>query len=333
MPTTVRVSVVCISFAILVPGSVARVMLAATLLVVAVGCGAGGVDAEPAPLRTRATFGSSGRSLGQFQYPRGLAVDPLREVLYVVDKSARVQRWGFDGEPQLQWRMPRWDNGKPTGLGVSPDGNVFVADTHCHRVIAFDPDGRELMRFGSYGSGPGQFIYPTDVAFGAEGRIYVSEYGGNERICVFSPAGEFLFSFGGPGSEVGQYSRPQSMAFSADGTELFIADSCNHRIVVVDPQGRPLRVIGGPGRGLGELAYPYDVMVLQDGSLLVCEFGNNRIQRFGSDGQSRGVYGRVGSGEGELQYPWAVDGVGETIFVLDSGNNRVHMIRPRAISH
>ena len=315
------------SHAIPVPVCVARIVPAASLLVVIAGCGAGGGDAEPAPLETRFTFGSPGRSLGQFQYPRGIAVDPVRRVLFVVDKSARVQRWSFDGEPQVQWRMPSWDKGKPTGLGVSPDGRVFVADTHEHRVIAYDADGRELMRFGRYGSGPGEFIYPTDVAFGPGGNVYVSEYGGNERISVFTGDGEHLFSFGEPGAEVGQYSRPQSMAFSADRSELFIADACNHRIVVVDPRGNPLRVIGTAGRGPGELAYPYDVCVLDDGTLLVCEFGNNRIQRFSADGRCLGVYGRAGSGRGELQYPWGIDGAGETIFVLDSGNNRVHVIR------
>jgi DNA-binding beta-propeller fold protein YncE len=297
--------------------------------VAALGAGAGCGQTDPddvAPLRTRSVFGASGRSLGQFHYPRGIAVDHDRRLVYVVDKTARVQRYGFDGEPQLQWRMPQWDNGKPTGLGVSPDGRVFVADTHYHRVIAYDNEGRELMRFGRYGSGPGEFIYPTDVAFGPEGRVYVSEYGGNERVGVFSAEGKFLFSFGGPGSGVGQFQRPQAMAFSADLGELYIADACNHRIVVTDPEGRPQRALGGPGRGAGLLAYPYDVMVLEDGTLLVSEFGNNRLQRFSTGGQCLGLYGRVGSGEGELRYPWGVDGTNEKIFVLDSGNNRVQVI-------
>ena len=86
-------------------------------------------------------------------------------------------------------------------------------------------------------------------------------------------------------------------------------------------------MIGAAGRGPGELAYPYDVCVLDDGTLLVCEFGNNRIQRFSTDGRCLGVYGRGGAGGGELQYPWGIDDSGEAIFVLDSGNNRVHVIR------
>jgi sugar lactone lactonase YvrE/ABC-type Fe3+ transport system permease subunit len=307
-------------------GRLTVLLVCAGALASGAGCRHTDPDHVP-PLATRSVFGTSGRSLGQFQYPRGIAVDPQRQVVYVVDKTARVQRWGFDGEPQLQWRMPQWENGKPTGLAVAPDGRVFVADTHYHRVIAYDGGGRELMRFGRYGREPGAFIYPTDVAFGPHGRIYVSEYGGNERVSVYSPEGEILFAFGGPGAEVGQFRRPQALAFSADLEELYVADACNHRIVVTDPQGRPLRVLGEPGRGAGQLAYPYDVVVLDDGTLLVCEFGNNRLQRLSRQGECLGLYGRVGTGEGELRYPWGVDGVEGTVFVLDSGNNRVQVVR------
>ncbi|MHC4447076.1 MAG: hypothetical protein ACYSXF_04740 [Planctomycetota bacterium] len=43
-----------------------------------------------------------------------------------------------------------------------------------------------------------------------------------------------------------------------------------------------------------------------------------------------GIYGRVGPRPGELQYPWGVDGTEDRVFVLDSGNNRVQVIRSPA---
>ncbi len=308
-------------------GASSPAIVAVACTVLLAGCDSRGEG--PQPLRPRQTFGAPGLSMGQFQYPRGIAADPERNVIYVVDKSARVQRFGFDGRAQLQWRMPESDLGKPTGLGVSPDGDVWVADTHYHRVIVYDPEGRERFRFGSYGGDAGQFIYPTHVAFGRDRRVYVSEYGGNERIQVFTPQGRFLSSFGGPGPDVGQYSRPQALAFSADGSELFIADACNHRIVVTGPEGLPRRVIGRPGRGPGELAYPYDVAVMADGTLLVCEFGNNRVQHFAPDGRSLGMAGQPGAGPGQLHSPWGVVASPEAIFVLDSGNNRILLLDPQ----
>ena len=40
-----------------------------------------------------------------------------------------------------------------------------------------------------------------------------------------------------------------------------------------------------------------------------------------------GLYGTFGTGPGQVQYPWGIDGSGQRIFVLDSGNNRVHLLR------
>ncbi len=302
---------------------------APALLLLAAVTGLGGCgdrDAAAArPLPAVLVFGSSGLSLGQFNYPRGIAADRQRGRLFIVDKTARVQRFDTQGIPELQWRMPEMELGKPTGLNVAPDGNVYVADTHYFRVIAYDPSGTELLRFGRYGEGPGEFIYPTDVEFGPAGRLYVSEYGGNDRIQVFEPDGTYVFEFGGFGSGTGEFNRPQSMVFDEERRELFIADACNHRIVVVDAEGRWLRSFGEAGREAGQLLYPYDLVLLPDGTLVVCEFGNNRLQQFTRDGRSLAVMGRLGAGPGELKYPWGVDLLEDRLFVLDSGNNRVQV--------
>lgn len=302
----------------------------AALAVIVPALGLAGCTRDPAetrPLDPRLVFGTTGTALGQFSYPRAMAIDRERGYLYVVDKTARVQRFGLDGVAQTSWRMPEKENGKPTGVSVAPDGRVFVADTHYYRVIAYDPDGNEVMRFGSYGDGPGQFIYPTRVAFAPDGRLFVAEYGGHDRIQVFAPDGTYLSEFGSFGAEIGQFDRPQTIAFSPDGAEIYIADSCNHRIVVTDPDGNVRRSFGGAGTAPGRLHYPYGFTFLEDGTILVAEFGNNRLQRFAPDGAPLGLFGRLGTGEGELRYPWNVASDDGLVYILDSGNNRVQVVR------
>lgn len=301
----------------------ASLVIATAMLLV--GCEQG--DGTDLPLDVQRAFGSPGSSMGQFAYPRAIDVDAKHGFVYVVDKLARVQRFGLDGHAQLQWRMPEMANGKPTGVSVAPDGRIFVPDTHYFRVIVYDSEGNELLRFGEYGQGPGQFIYVTDVAFGPQDRIYVSEYGGNDRIQVFDAMGKYLFELGGYGLQLGQFRRPQSMVFNPQKTELFVTDACNHRIQVFDPSGKFLRAFGTAGHEPGQLMYPYGMTMLADGTLMIAEFGNNRVQRMDQHGASLGVFGRVGRGAGELQYPWAVAATDEEVFVLDSGNNRVQVIR------
>jgi DNA-binding beta-propeller fold protein YncE len=179
---------------------------------------------------------------------------------------------------------------------------------------------------GSYGEGPGQFVYPTDVLFGPNGRLYVSEYGGHDRVQVFDVEGAYLFEFGHHGPERDGFNRPQSMALGAGGTEIYIADACNHRIVVTDLEGNVLRLLGEAGRGQGDLLYPFGITVLPDDTLLVVEFENHRVQQLTPQGESLGIWGGLGNQPGRLQSPWAIDHDGSSVFILDSRNNRAQVM-------
>ncbi len=270
--------------------------------------------------------GAPGRAPGLFETPRGLALDPAGHVFYVVDKTARIQRFGFDGRFQHLWPMPESQVGKPVGLSVAPDGRIYVADTHYHRIIVFDPEGEELQRFGSFGTGPGEFVYPTDIAFGDDGTIFIAEYGTNDRIQVFSSDGTWLRTIGRSGRGDGGLARPQSIALSNDGTELFVADSCNHRISVFGTDGTWRRHLGSAGHDPGEFNYPYGLQVLDDGSLLVSEYGGDRIQVVApDDGRSLGSWGGTGFIKGRVHMPWGVGAADGRLFVLDSGNSRVQI--------
>jgi ABC-type Fe3+ transport system permease subunit/DNA-binding beta-propeller fold protein YncE len=287
------------------------------LCILAPGCGK---SSEPKEI-----WLETGASDGQVVYPRGIAYSPHDDTFFVVDRMARVQHFDRDGKFLNGWRMPEFGLGKPVGLSVGPDDNLYVPDTHYHRVIVYTPKGEELRRFGSLGTQPGQFIYPTDLAFDEKGNLFVSEYGDHDRIQVFDPLGHFLYQFGRFGQGDGEFSRPQSMLID-DGL-VYITDACNHRICVFKTDGAWVRNMGKLGSGPGELRFPYGLDQDREGHLIVCEFGNNRVQKLDKiTGRSLGTWGSGGREPGQLAYPWGVIvDRKDRVIAVDSGNNRLQV--------
>lgn len=284
-----------------------------------------GCEHQPAPHVGAIAFGHVGLGPGGFSYPRAVSVG-AGQIVAVVDKSARVQLFEADGVFLRSWNLPEMAAGKPVGVHVGADERVYVADTHYHRVVVYDLEGRELARFGEEGRGPGQFILPTDVARDADGNIYVSEYGGNDRISVFSPDYRFLYAIG-EGEVAGKpLQRPNGIDIDAR-QRLWVADSVNHRVVCFDLHGKVLAAWGTMGRDPGQMRYPYDIACLPGGQILICEFENNRLQWFDEQGRSLRTWGAQGRNVGELWAPWGVAaGPDGRIYVVDALNNRIQIL-------
>jgi DNA-binding beta-propeller fold protein YncE len=267
----------------------------------------------------------TGAGDGQVVYPRGITYSPNDDTFFVVDRMARVQHFDRKGRFLNGWRMPKFDYGKPVGISVGPDGNVYIPDTHNFRVMVYTPAGQVVRQWGERGTGPGQFIYPTDVAFDEHRNVFVSEYGDHDRVQVFSPEGKFLYQFGSFGTGDGEFSRPQSMVI--DHGLVYITDACNHRICVFKTDGTWVRNMGRVGSGPGEFRFPYGLDEDAEGNLIVCEFGNNRAQRIDkATGRGLGTWGTAGREPGQLAYPWAVMvDRRDRVIVVDSGNNRLQV--------
>jgi tripartite motif-containing protein 71 len=62
--------------------------------------------------------------------------------------------------------------------------DIVVADSYNHRVQIFDAEGNFLHKFGSDGSGDGQFSFPKGVAISKAGNIIVTDYN-NHRVQIF----------------------------------------------------------------------------------------------------------------------------------------------------
>ena len=223
-------------------------------------------------------------------------------------------------------------------------GTCTSPTRHYGRVIVYSPDGEELYRFGGSGEGPGQFVWPTDVVVLDDGRVLVSEYGAgpsgnNDRVQIFRREdGEMrvVGEIGSFGTGPGEFRRPQSMAVV--GETLWVADAAGHRLLAYDLEtGAYERSIGDGGASdlPGRFRFPYGLAVDGGGNLIVTEFGNNRVQVVDpATGESLATWGRFGGRPGELKYPWAAayDARRGRAVVVDSGNDRLQVIRPPAIA-
>ena len=273
-------------------------------------------------LDVSSVVGGPGRSDGSFDYPRAMAVDRRSGDIYTIEKSGRVQRLDSTGRPLGSWQMPRIERGRPTGISVAPDGTVWVADTHEHRIMVYEPDGTWLRSFGEYGFDEGQFIYPTDVAFDADGLVYVSEYGGNDRIQVFNSNGTCIRQIGGPGSS--STLRSTAIDGHVPGWGSLRGRYAEQAISVL------ISSPGCGGRSSGRCGPDHPgalwISMTPSGDLLVSDTGSHLVVRLGVSGDVLDHGGGWGWDEGQLRDPWAVEFFDGTILTLDSGNNRIQKI-------
>ena len=73
---------------------------------------------------------------------------------------------------------------RPTGVAVSCEGNIIVADRDNHRIQIFTCDGKFLHKFGCKGCSDGQLNDPHGLAVTKDGCIVVADFR-NNRVQVF----------------------------------------------------------------------------------------------------------------------------------------------------
>jgi len=119
------------------------------------------------------SFGSQGSGAGQLSQPTGIAYEKGSGRLAVADsRNGRVQFFATDGTPAGSLGsqgLGALRFGSPQGVAFSyePTGTImYVVDAFQSNVQAIDLDARALLRvIGSYGTGSGKLVAPTDVAF------------------------------------------------------------------------------------------------------------------------------------------------------------------------
>ena len=137
--------------------------------------------------------------------------------------------------------LSSWDAniGLPHGMRIDRDGNLWLTDCGRHRVLKTTVDGEILLELGTpdvSGADDRTFHMPTDVAFAADGSVYVADGYGNSRVVHLDLDGRFIRAWGRRGSAPGEFDTPHSVAVAPDGRVL-VSDRHNHRIQIFEPDG------------------------------------------------------------------------------------------------
>ena len=218
----------------------------------------------------------------------------------------------------------------PVSVALGQDGLLHVASRanpnqpEAVRVTRCTFDGDYVGEICGWGVGPGQFIWITEIVFGPDGMLYLSDEN-THRISVFTPEGEFQRCWGEFGSDPWQLNRPSGMAFAPDGT-LLVVDSLNHRVQRFTADGEYLLGWGTEGEGPGQFRMPWGVATDTAGNVYVTDWRNDRVQKFDTDGGYITEFDGRDGGDGFARPNGITVDQDGRVYVCDWQNDRVQVL-------
>ena len=323
--------------------------------------------------------GEGGPAVGaQLDRPTGVAADKAGN-LYISDRrNRRIRRvdtrgvittiagsgargYGGDGGLAIQAKLDA-----PEDVAVDAAGNLYISDSHNHRIRRVDSKGviTTVAGIGDEGfSGDGgpavqaQLSVPFGVTVDAAGNLYFADLR-NQRVrrvdsrgVITTVAGTGTRGYSGDGGPAVQAELDGPTGVAADKAgNLYVVDSRNHRIRRVDSKGVITTVAGTGARGYGgdggpavqaQLEWPNRVTVDAAGNLYVADSGTDRVRRVDPRGvittvAGAGAEGYIGDGgpavQAQLFVPFsvAVDTAGN-LYVADSHNHRIRRVDARGM--
>jgi len=194
---------------------------------------------------------------------------------------------------------------QPHAIRFDEEGFLWLTDGHLMQFMKFTADGKLLQTIGVRGQrsdtgvppddlsstawkrvthSGGPFNIPTDIAFAADGTMFMTDGYGNARVHKFSADGQHLMSWGDPGKGPGHFNLPHGIWVDRQG-RLLVADRENDRVQVFDQQGELLTIWGT------ELIGPAFFYVDQEDIVYIPEHNGGMISILTLDGERLARWG------------------------------------------
>lgn len=205
------------------------------------------------------------------------------------------REFGYEADDRWAKLPAGWGWSEATAVAIDTHDRVFVFNRGEHPVIVFDRDGNFLTAWGE-----GLFVRPHGIAVGPDDTVYCTDDSGH-TVRKFTPDGRLLMTLGVPGRPsdtgaasmdfrtirraAGPFHYPCNLAV-APGGDLYVCDGYgNARVHKFTPDGKLLLSWGEPGSGPGQFHIPHGIAVDRDGTVLVADRENGRIQLFSPNGE------------------------------------------------
>ena len=195
----------------------------------------------------------------------------------------------------------------PGFRGVCLAGAIFVLALLCAA-----PAGAAVLTFGGFGTAPGKFNRPWNLAVSpANGHVYVTDFN-NSRVQEFTADGAFVRTWGSPGTGDTNFANPRGIAVAPNG-DVYVADLGNNRVLRFNATGAFETKWGDPN------FFPQDLVVTAGSDVLVANDSPARkgVERYSPDGVLLGSFGAVG--DGALAGPVGIGASSASVFVADQG--------------
>jgi len=249
--------------------------------------------------------------------PHDAVFSPDGRLIYLTDMGNSLVRVLDAMTLRLLGTFGRGELRHPHDADFDRAGRLLVADTGNDRIAIYEVEGARARLVGEMTGLKG----PEGVAVASDGRVYATNTGA-DTLAVLRD-GRIERTVGRRGDGPGEFARPHDVEVSADGT-VYVVDSGNDRVQVFGA-GLEYRASFGAGLDLDSPKYLH----FDGDRIWLADEDNHRILLFDRGHRLRGVLGtgRRGRGASAFYKPEAVIARGPHLWVIDTYNDRVVLLR------